>query len=323
MEQVKSMPTERRVDVGEIGGLYLHHLEHVMRRKPSTVQDYRIMLRRHFIPYFGRSPISGITVARVSGYMTEKLGQDLSPKTVNNHLNFLHGVFAFAVKRDLAASNPVSGVDRPRPDGPNPDIRFLDRGELEALMQGARDERFGPTDRAVFLTAATAGLRQGELLALRWQDVDFKAGVIRVRRNFTRGQWGTPKSRRASRAVPMGNRLAHQLRGHSLNSAFSGDSELVFPHPELGTVLDASRLRLRFKTALACMGLPDLRFHDLRHTYGTLMAGVGTPLRMLQEWMGHRDYKTTLIYADYAPNPAGAARFTAAAFGVGEEGRAA
>jgi len=97
----------------------------------------------------------------------------------------------------------------------------------------------------------------------------------------------------------------------------------VFPHPELGTVLDASRLRLRFKTALACMGLPDLRFHDLRHTYGTLMAGVGTPLRMLQEWMGHRDYKTTLIYADYAPNPAGAARFTAAAFGVGEEGRAA
>ena len=88
-------------------------------------------------------------------------------------------------------------------------------------------------------------------------------------------------------------------------------------------MLDASKLRRRFKLALQLAGLRELRFHDLRHTYGTLMVASGAPLRMVQEWMGHRDYKTTLIYADYAPNPAGAARFTAAAFGVGEEGRAA
>ncbi len=294
-----------------------------MRRKPTTIQDYRIILGRHLTPYFGRSAIVRITTNQVSGYMTAKLNQGLSPKTINNHLNFLHGVFVFAVKRELANANPVSAVDRPRPDGPNPDIRFLNRTELEALLEGARDGRFGPTDQAVFLTAATAGLRQGELLALRWQDVDFEAGVIRVRRNFTRGQWGTPKSRRASRAVPMADRLAHRLRRHRVDSAFSCESDLVFAHPELGTVLDASSLRARFKTALRCMGLRDLRFHDLRHTYGTLMVASGAPLRMVQEWMGHRDYKTTLIYADYAPNPAGAARFTAAAFGVGEEGRAA
>jgi len=249
--------------------------------------------------------------------MAAKSTQGLSPKTINNQLNFLHGLFAFALKRELASGNPVSAVDRPRPDGPDPDIRFLDRGELDALLAGARDDKFGAIDRALFLTAATAGLRQGELLALRWQDVDFVAGLIRVRRSYTRGHWGAPKTRRSSRAVPMALRLAHELQVLRRDSRFQSESDLVFAHPELGTVLDPSRLRSRFKVALQRAALRDARFHDLRHTFGTLMAGAGTPLRTLQEWMGHRDHKTTLIYADYAPDSRQGARFAERAFGTG------
>ncbi|MEJ7787835.1 MAG: site-specific integrase, partial [Solirubrobacteraceae bacterium] len=99
MDQGQIAP-EGRLDVGEVGDLYLHHLEHVMRRKPTTIQDYRIILGRHLTPYFGRSALVRITTNQVSGYMTAKLNQGLSPKTINNHLNFLHGVFVFAVKRE-------------------------------------------------------------------------------------------------------------------------------------------------------------------------------------------------------------------------------
>jgi integrase len=85
------------------------------------------------------------------------------------------------------------------------------------------------------------------------------------------------------------------------SSQFQADDDLVFAHPELGSVLDASKLRKRFKATLAAAGVRPVRFHDLRHTFGTQAAASGVPLRTLQEWMGHRDYKTTLIYADYAP----------------------
>jgi integrase len=77
----------------------------------------------------------------------------------------------------------------------------------------------------------------------------------------------------------------------------------VFGHPLLGTVLDHSDLVRRFKRALAAAGVREVRFHDLRHTFGTRVAAAGVPMRTLQEWLGHRDFKTTLIYADYAPSP--------------------
>ena len=79
------------------------------------------------------------------------------------------------------------------------------------------------------------------------------------------------------------------------------DDDLVFAHPALGTVLDASKLRKRFKDSLAAADVRPVRFHDLRHTFGTQAAAAGVPFRTLQEWMGHHDFKTTLIYADYAP----------------------
>jgi integrase len=122
------------------------------------------------------------------------------------------------------------------------------------------------------------GLRQGELLALRWQDIDWSAGRIRVRRSFVRGEFGT-----RSRAARPG-RSRWPMRSPANSNATS------------------SAANKRFKAAAKRAGLQSVRFHDLRHTFGTRMAAVGVPLRTLQEWMGHRDFKTTLIYADYQPN---------------------
>ena len=85
-------------------------------------------------------------------------------------------------------------------------------------------------------------------------------------------------------------------------SSYKADEDLVFRHPQRGTVRDHSELVRRFKRALRAGGVRRVRFHDLRHTFGTRMAAAGVPMRTLQDWMGHRDFKTTLIYADYAPS---------------------
>lgn len=216
---------------------------------------------------------------------------------------FLHGLFSFAGKRGWVASNPVALVDRPRASAGDPDIRYLDLSELEALLRATPDDHLGPTEHALYLTAAMTGLRQGELVALRWLDVDWQAGRIRVRRTYMRQQYGTPKSKRSTRSVLLADRVAGELERHFQRSPFQADQDLVFAHPQTGHPLDASKIRKRFAEALDRAGLRQVRFHDLRHTFGTHCAASGVPPRTLQEWMGHKDYKTTAIYADYAPSP--------------------
>jgi integrase len=177
----------------------------------------------------------------------------------------------------------------------------------------------GPTDRVLWLTAAMTGLRQGELVGLRWRGVDWAARLVRVRRSYSRGQWTTPKSRRSSRAVPMADRVAAELERHFGRSAYPADDDRVFCHPQTGRPYDASKSRVRFKAALKRAELREVRFHDLRHTYGTLMAAAGAPLRTLQGWMGHRDYKTTEIYAEFAPDPSQGAVWAERPFGASSD----
>lgn len=300
-EQVRLVPVAERVDLATAGRRYLVHLREVMGRKSTTLQDYEIMLRRHLVPFFSGRSLDRIDAQLVSDYLVAKLREGLASKTVGNQLTFLHGVFRHAMKKGWAHANPVAAVDRPREPEGDPDIRFLTKEEVEALLRAVTDPEFACVDYPLTLVAVTCGLRQGELIALRWRDVDWTAGVIRVRRNYVRGEWGTPKSRRSSRAVPMIERTAGALDLLSQRSRYTADDDLVFGHPQLGSVLDASKLRKRFKVALRIAGVREVRFHDLRHTFGTQAAASGVPLRTLQEWMGHRDYKTTLIYADYAP----------------------
>lgn len=312
MREVKPTPQER-LTLREVGDAYIAHVRDYLRRKPSTVQDYGIILGKaeSGLP---KKAIDALDADDVAGFIAAMQAEGLSPKTINNRLNFLHGLFNFAVRRGWAHSNPVAAVERPRSGDVDPDIRFLDREEIEALLAAVPDDRLGAVERPLYVVATMCGLRQGELIALRWLDVDWNANVIRVRRNYTRGRFGKPKSRRSTRSVPMPRRVAVELRRLHGNSSFTADTDLVFAHPETGSPYDASKMRKRFKDAVAAAGIRPIRFHDLRHTFGTRMAGAGAPLRTIQEWMGHRDYKTTEIYADYAPDPVQGARWAEAAF---------
>ncbi|MGH2984569.1 MAG: tyrosine-type recombinase/integrase [Solirubrobacterales bacterium] len=292
---------ERAVDVREAGERLIEHLTS-LGRKRSTLGNYESYLRVHLAPFFGERALNRIGRGDVEAFIAAKRREGREAKSILNYLGLLHSIFDYGERRGFAQANPVKVVDKPRSSGADPDVRFLDGAELEALFAAVPDDARGPTERAIYLTAAMSGLRQGELLGLRWRDLDWSASRIRVRQSYVRGEFGTPKSRRSSRSVPLVDRVAGELDRHFQQSSYQGDDDLVFCHPETGAPLDRSRLLKRFKRACRRAEIREMRFHDLRHTFGTRTAGAGVPLRTLQEWMGHRDFKTTLIYADYQPS---------------------
>lgn len=268
----------------------------------STVMDYESCIRVHLVPFFPEIVISKITDRDIENFMAQKLDEGKAPKSVTNWLGLLHSLFEFAIRNGWATDNPCKRVAKPKKRRARK-LRFLDGPELEAVLRVVPDDSRGATERCLFLVAAMTGLRIGELLGLRWRDLDWKAQKIRVGDNWVRGEFGDPKSARSDRAVPMAQRIARELELHFRGSAYQGDDDLVFPHPETGAPLDKSKVRKRFVAAVRAAGITrHLTLHDLRHTFGTRMAAAGVPLRTIQEWMGHADFKTTQIYAEYAPS---------------------
>ncbi len=272
-------------------------------RKASTLAAHESGLRAHLVPFFGNRALSRIETSDVEAFVASRRST-LSPKSIRNYLGTLHSVFEFARVRP----NPVTDATKPEADGADPDIRFLTEEEVETLLRAVGDDQQGQTDRVLFMTAAFTGLRQGELFALRWRDVDWRTMRIRVRRSYARkragreADFGKPKSKRSTRSVPMHDRVGTELELHYQRSEYRGDDDLVFCHPYTGGPLDSSNTLDRLRDALDAAGVRRITFHELRQTFGTRMAVAGVPMRTLQEWMGHRDIKTTLVYADYAPS---------------------
>ena len=315
MGEETGRPTEERLNLETLAPRYLAHKETIGLRL-STLRDYEGHLRVHLIPFFGGRSLDAVTPLEVEAFIRAKLREGKSRKTVDDLVGLLSAMYRYAVKRGLARVNPVELADRPRQTKVDADIRYLSVEELEALLRAVPADELGRMERVLYLTAAMTGMRRGECVALRWRDVDWAAGLIRVRRSYGDGQFGPPKSRRSSRAVPMADRVAAELDRLQRESRFQDEEDLVFCHPILGGVYDPSKLRKRFVATARAAGLRPVRFHDLRHTFGTRMAAVGAPLRAIQEWMGHSDYRTTSIYADYAPDPSQGARYAARAFGA-------
>lgn len=148
------------------------------------------------------------------------------------------------------------------------------------------------------------GLRQSELLGLRWRGIDWEAQRIRVRNTYVCGEHSSEGKSELStrRSVPLASELARQLELWSRRSAYDQDDDLVFAHPTKGTPLDGSKVTKRFNAACREAGVRPVRFHDLRHTFATRLAASGTPVRTIQEFLEHADGKTTQIYAYYAPS---------------------
>jgi integrase len=262
--------------------------------------------RALFIPAFGDRAIEDVTSRDVERWRSS-LPDHLSPPRKNKLLTSLHGVFKRAQKVWGLPLNPVAEVE-PLRERPRVDFEVYSPEEVVALVRFAASEQ----DAAIYLTAAFTGLRRGELIALRWRDVDLAGSLVRVRRSYSFGALSVPKSGKA-RAVPLAPEVATALAKLALRRLWTGEDDLVFPG-ETGDFLDGSALRRRYLEAQAQAGIKRLRFHDLRHTFGTRMIGVADIVRV-KEWMGHADIETTMRYLHFAPRPEDAA-LVAKAFAV-------
>ena len=279
--------------------------------KRSTREGYEGIIERHLIPALGARKLAAIDVAELDRYLVRKRRDRLAPRTLNRHLNLLHSLFKAAEGRTLVRSNPVSAVERPRE--PRRRWRILTPVEIGRVERafGEIADQVDPEERAwleqariVFLTVVSAGLRRGEVLGLRWRDVtlaDPAGAALRVRETFVRGQADTPKSEKSERTLAIG-RLASELFDHRGRSAFAGDDERVFCHPQTGGPLDHKRYAATLRLALKRAKVDDyLRpFHDGRHTSITNSAAAGISPAALMARAGHSDFATTQLYIDLA-----------------------
>ncbi|MFZ1926908.1 MAG: site-specific integrase [Solirubrobacteraceae bacterium] len=302
MREVEASPTIDRLDVREVGQRYLAHLK-ALGRKRSTLTAVEMTLRIWIEPHLGDRAIDRIRPEDVEDLMRAMTAQEVGAKSIRNYIGTLSAIFRYAMhpRRRWASTNPCEAIDLPALPA-STEIRYLTMPQVEALADAAVAGEHQRLDRALYLTAAMRGLRQGELIALRWQDIAWDDRRVRVVRNHVLGQFDTPKSHRSVRSVPLNSRLADELKSWHQASGWSEPDGLVFAEPASGEVLRRAALMRRYRRALKAAKINAHRFHDLRHTFGTAMAATGVPMRTLQEWMGHRDIATTQRYADYAPN---------------------
>ncbi len=274
----------------------------------STVERHEINIRVHIAPEIGKLKLKSLTPANVRGLHREKLDAGLSPATVRKIHSTLHKALAQAVADGLLPRN-AADVKAPRP-APE-EMRPLSEDEARRFLEAGKGDAF----EALYVLAITTGLRRGELLALRWEDADLERGTLRVGRSLTRekGRYllGDTKTKKGRRRVNLTPRTVAALKAHRKRQLeermrFVGlheDRGLVFATSTGAIVSPENLVKRSFKPLLQRAGLPEIRFHDLRHTCATTLLGRSVHPKLVQELLGHATVAMTLdTYSHYLPS---------------------
>ena len=266
--------------------------------KPTTAKGYRQLLTLHVYPLIGNRRLDQVTRTDIKHMIGVLLGKKLKKSSVHNILTPLKEAFHHAIDDGLLANNPVVRTGRfTRTDEDRrATIQPLSRMEVGVLLETA-EAHVNPI-AALLLCAVRTGLRQGELIGLQWGDVDFHGGFIEVRRAIVRGQLTTTKTRKIRRVdvtPQLTNRLKQLKETRSLEAAMSGKpgQDWVFLSP-LGCRWDERNLRRAFYKVLEAAKLRRVRFHDLRHTYASLLIQTTAPAKYIQEQLGHASIQVTM-----------------------------
>ena len=252
--------------------------------KPSEVENKQMILRLHLVPAFGELELSAIKPRLIEQYKGRKLQAGLAKKSINNHLTVLHKLLSVAEEWELVPFVPkVKWLKAPKPE-----FDFLDFEEAERLVAAAGEWE------TMIVVALKTGLRQGELLALRWEDVDLVRGRLLVRQSFVRGRFGTPKNGKP-REVPLSKDTVQLLKSYRHLKG-----ELVFCEAG-GEVLTKNMCRRPLYSACKRAGLRLLGWHVLRHTFASHLVMRGVPIKAVQELLGHATIEMTMRYAHLAP----------------------
>ena len=273
-------------------------------RKPSvrirTYERYEAFIRLHVVPVIGKIKMQQLNPQHIKGLYARKLKEGLSSTTVNTLHMMLHKAFDDAVKWSIVGRNVCDLVDVPQRT--HYEIKPLTIEEAKHLLETAKDHPL----EALFTLALTTGLRRGEILALKWSDINFEKKTVQIQRIFTRapGQRYVetePKTKKSNRSVKLTAKAVellikhkeHQLEAKSQAGSEWVENNLVFC-TSLGTPINPTKLLERFKTLLKKTGLPHMRFHDLRHSVATILFAMNVHPKIVQELLGHNQISMTM-----------------------------
>lgn len=275
--------------------------------KPSTVTDYKSILKNHVLPVFGKHPVTDINRLMVKTHLMEKINQGYGSSTVTHIKNVISGVLNLALDDEAINSNPAHRLGRVIKSKP---LRLkeepLNREEL-AILLGAFEEHY-PRYYPFVLTLARTGMRLGEALALEWGDIDFHGRFINIKRGYSRGRIQTPKAGK-TRRVDMSMQLTdclkalrHERKKETIKNGWVEVPELVFITEAGNRIHDSIFRRREFKRALEKAELRKIRIHDLRHSYASQLIQAGESLAYIRDQLGHHSIKVTVdVYGHLAP----------------------
>lgn len=275
--------------------------------RASTLKAYEGHVNNHF-DSIKDLMINRITIATVEKFISEKQKAGMNIATLRKIIGTFNRVMKYAVRHGYIGHNPVVDAERPkdrRPRNKKSKMHFLKPNQIVPFLDAETDPKY----KMLFRLAIFSGARQGELFGLKWSDVDWINNQIYIQRSFNNGQWYPPKTEESYRKIDIGPETMAMLRKWML-ACMPNDMDLVFPNLSGDPLNHAYMYRHHFWPALKAANLPKIRFHDLRHTFASLLYDQGENIRYIQAQMGHSDPSTTLsVYAHLMrPNSQEAAR---------------
>jgi integrase len=275
---------------------------------PRTYEGYESIIRAHITPVIGNTLIKNLKPEHIQKYYADRLADGSSTTTVRHHAMLLHCALEHALKWQLLVRNPADAVTPPR-------IRHIEMHVLDETQVGiALSEAKNTPYYALFYLAVYTGMRQSELLALRWGDIDLTMAELSVSRSMHRlltheVVFRGTKTAKSSRTVALSPNTCQVMRQHldnemalcnRLGIPFTND-RLVFCIPD-GKPLIPATVRQAWRRLIKRLGYPNIRFHDLRHTHASLMLKQGIHPKIVQERLGHATISTTLdLYSHVTP----------------------
>lgn len=293
----------------------------------STYDSYRRSIENHVVPHIGAArlqEVRPIDLTRFYSKLLEDGRRDgrggLSVKTVRNIHQLLRKAFDDAVKMHYLRSNPAAGAKPPKLKSQPNALRYWTADELRTFLRRNSDHRLSP----LWTLAASTGMRRGELLGLRWRDVDFAGSRLSVRQTILTVGYeivvSEPKTAKGARTIDLDERTLAMLRAHRAEQHLErraiefpvSKDDLVFARDD-GAPLHPDYVRQSFDRRVKASPVPRIRFHDLRHTHATLLLKAGIPPKVVSERLGHSTVAFTMdVYAHVIPGMQAAA---AEAFG--------
>lgn len=266
----------------------------------GTYTNNRITVNKHIIPSIGHFKLQKLTAQQVQMFYAKKLREGMTASRVRRIHAVLHKALNYAKRNRLVSNNVCDNLELPRER--KPEMGALTIEQAKRLLQVVQGHHL----EMLITLAITTGMRRGELLSLRWQDIDIEKGVLRVRRtvNFISGHGfieGEPKTAKSTRDILLPSFVLTMLKQYRVEQAKMRvqadstyiDRDLVFANED-GGFIRFTTLRYHFNRLLDEAGLPHIRFHDLRHSAASLLLSMGVPIKVVQELLGHNTVDMTL-----------------------------